>query len=136
MAVTVTRKVKKSGTDKVFQFILYALSVVLLALVVYPLYFVVIASFSDPSAVASGQVWFLPKGFTLDGYEEILKHSEIWIGYKNTIIYTVAGTIFAMIVNIFAAYALSRKDLVGRKPLMMMFIFTMFFNGASCIIQV
>ena len=128
-AIAATKKVKKSGADKAFQFMLYLLSIALLILVVYPLYFVVIASFSDPSAVASGQVWLWPKEFTLDGYEEILKHSEIWIGYRNTILYTVAGTIFAMIVNIFAAYALSRKDLVGRRFLMLLFIFTMFFNG-------
>ena len=71
-AIAATKKVKKSGADKAFQFMLYLLSIALLILVVYPLYFVVIASFSDPSAVASGQVWLWPKEFTLDGYEEIL----------------------------------------------------------------
>ncbi len=129
MAASVTRKVKKSGADKVFDVILYVCSVLIFLLVLYPLYFVVIASFSDPSAVAGGQVWLLPKGFTLDGYEEILRHSEIWIGYRNTIFYTLLGTAVGMVVNIFAAYALSRKDLVGRKFFMMLFIITMFFNG-------
>ena len=95
----------------------------------YPLYFVVIASFSDPSAVASGQVWLVPKGLTLDGYKELFRHNEIWTGYANTILYTIAGTFIGVAVNIFAAYALSKKDLVGRKVLMWLFVFTMFFNG-------
>ena len=77
---------------------LYILSALILLITLYPLYFVVIASFSDPSAVAGGQVWLWPKGFTLDGYKELLRHDEIWIGYKNTILYTIAGTIFGMLV--------------------------------------
>jgi len=100
-----------------------------LLIVLYPLYFVVIASFSDPSAVASGQIWIVPKGFTLDGYTELLKHNEIWRGYGNTILYTIAGTFVGLAVNIPAAYALSRKDLVGKKFFMLMFVFTMFFSG-------
>lgn len=115
--------------DKVFRFFLYLISGFILLSVLYPLYFVVIASFSDPSAVASGQVWLVPKGLTLDGYKELFRHNEIWIGYANTILYTIAGTFIGVTVNIFAAYALSKKDLVGRKVLMWLFVFTMFFNG-------
>ena len=115
--------------DKVFRFFLYLISGFILLIVLYPLYFVVIASFSDPSAVASGQVWLVPKGLTLDGYKELFRHNEIWTGYANTILYTIAGTFIGVAVNIFAAYALSKKDLVGRKVLMWLFVFTMFFNG-------
>lgn len=122
-------KIRDSRSDKAFQITLYIIAVIILFIVLYPLYFVVIASFSDPSAVAGGQVWLLPKGFTLDGYQELFRHNEIWIGYANTILYTVVGTLIGLIVNIFAAYALSRKDLVGRKFFNLMFIFTMFFNG-------
>lgn len=122
-------RIKKSGSEKVFNFFLYLLSGVILLMVVYPLWFVVIASFSDPSAVASGKVWLWPKGFTLDGYRELLRHDEIWIGYLNTILYTVVGTVIGVAVNVLAAYAFSRKDLVGRKFLSLLFIFTMFFNG-------
>jgi len=121
--------VKKRGKDRVIQIVMGVLSVLILIAVLYPLYFVVIASFSDPSSVASGQVWLFPKGFTLDGYKELLKHSEIWIGYWNTILYTIVGTFVGLVVNIFAAYALSRKDLVGRRFFTLMFVFTMFFNG-------
>lgn len=121
--------IKSSGSDKVFQAVLYLISFAIMIIVLYPLYFVIIASFSDPSAVSGGQVWLLPKGLTLDGYKEIFKHMEIWIGYRNTIFYTLFGTIVGVVVNVFAAYALSRKDLVGRKFFSLMFVFTMFFNG-------
>lgn len=122
-------KINKSFRDKIFKLLLYLSSGIIMIVVLYPIYFVVIASFSDPSAVSGGQVWLLPKGFTLDGYKELFIHNEIWIGYRNTIFYTVAGTLFGLFVNILAAYALSRKDLVGRKFLTLMFVFTMFFSG-------
>ncbi|GJM69720.1 hypothetical protein HMSSN036_19360 [Paenibacillus macerans] len=107
--------VNNRSSDKVMEVALYVFAVLFLIILMYPLYFIVIASFSDPSAVANGQVWFYPKGFTLDGYKELLKHENIWIGYRNTILYTVVGTAIGLIVNVSAAYALSRKDLVGRK---------------------
>lgn len=123
------KKIKRSKRDIIFDVIVYGLASIVLLLVLYPIYFVVIASFSDPYAVSNGQVWILPKGFTLDGYTEILKHKEIWTGYANTIMYTLVGTFIGLAINIPAAYALSRKDLVGKKFLMLMFVFTMFFNG-------
>ncbi|WP_420800564.1 carbohydrate ABC transporter permease [Paenibacillus urinalis] len=108
---------------------MYVFAVVLLIVLIYPIYFIIIASFSDPAAVANGQVWLFPKGFTLAGYQELLKHENIWIGYRNTILYTVIGTVISLVVNISAAYALSRKDLFGRRAISLFFIFTMFFNG-------
>lgn len=122
-------KVRRQGKDLLFDIVLYSMCAVMLLLVIYPLWFIVIASFSDPSAVAGGHVWILPVGFTLEGYDELFKQAEVWTGYKNTIIYTVLGTIFGLVVNIPAAYALSRKDLWGRKVLMGLFVFTMFFSG-------
>lgn len=118
-----------SNSDRIFNFIVYSLSAIVLLIIIYPLYFIIIASFSDPYAVSSGNVWFYPVGFTFDGYKEILKHNYIWRGYGNTILYTVVGTFIGLAVNIPAAYALSRKDLVGRNALMLIFVFTMFFNG-------
>src|SRR5690606_30895015 len=76
-----------------------------------------------------GLVWLFPHGFTIEGYTELLKHSNIWIGYRNTIFYTVVGTAIGLAVNLSAAYALSREDLFGRKTLSVFFIFTMFFSG-------
>jgi len=122
-------KRRRWSSDSVSEILLYVWTAVVLLVTLYPLYFIVIASFSDPYAVGNGQVWFYPQGFTLDGYKELLKHSQIWIGYRNTIVYTVVGTFIGLAVNLSAAYALSRKDLFGRKTLTLFFIFTMFFNG-------
>jgi putative aldouronate transport system permease protein len=125
-----TGKIKNNrSSDSVMEIIMYVVAVLFLIILIYPLYFIVIASFSDPSAVAGGKVWLFPRGFTLDGYQERLRHKNIWIGYRNTILYTVVGTAIGLVVNISAAYALSRKDLAGRKILSLFFIFTMFFNG-------
>jgi putative aldouronate transport system permease protein len=129
MTKSTTQKVKKPSSDALMELLLYIGAVILLVILIYPLYFMVIASFSDPAAVANGQIWLFPKGFTLDGYKELLKHKNIWIGYRNTIGYTVVGTAIGLAVNLSAAYALSRKDLVGRKFISLFFIFTMFFNG-------
>ncbi|GMK47361.1 carbohydrate ABC transporter permease [Paenibacillus glycanilyticus] len=129
-AANLAMQPKKTGnSDKVLEILLYIWAAIVLIIVLYPLYFIIIASFSDPSAVGNGKVWLFPKGFTLDGYKELLNHSNIWIGYRNTIVYTVVGTLIGLIVNVSAGYALSRKDLVGRKFLSLFFIFTMFFNG-------
>ncbi|MDO3409311.1 carbohydrate ABC transporter permease [Saccharibacillus sp. CPCC 101409] len=119
----------KGRSERLSEALLYILASLFLLILIYPLYFIVIASFSDPSAVAGGQVWLVPKGFTLDGYRELLKHDNIWIGYRNTILYTAAGTAIGLAVNLSAAYALSRKDLVGRRFFSLFFIFTMFFSG-------
>ena len=122
-------RVRRQGRDVVFDAILYSICTVLLLIILYPLWFIVIASFSDPSAVAGGHVWVWPVGFTLDGYDELLKQPKVWLGYRNTIAYTVVGTLIGLAVNIPAAYALSRKDLWGRKGLMGLYVFTMFFSG-------
>ncbi|MCM3784841.1 carbohydrate ABC transporter permease [Neobacillus mesonae] len=123
------RPVNNRSSDRVLEIAMYVFAVVLLVILMYPIYFIIIASFSDPAAVANGQVWLFPKGFTLAGYQELLKHENIWIGYRNTILYTVIGTLISLVVNISAAYALSRRDLFGRRTISLFFIFTMFFNG-------
>ncbi|MBE7680217.1 ABC transporter permease subunit [Paenibacillus sp. P13VS] len=128
-ATTRTPRVKRRSRMTVAEGIMYAFAILFLIAIMYPIYFIVIASFSDPSSVANGQVWIFPKGFTLEGYKELLRHENIWIGYRNTILYTVVGTLIGLVVNISAAYALSRKDLVGRKFFSLFFIFTMFFSG-------
>lgn len=123
------QKVRRQRKDVVFDVILYTICALLLIVILYPLWFIIIASFSDPSAVAGGHVWLWPVGFTLEGYQELLRQPQVWLGYRNTIAYTVVGTLIALAVNIPAAYALSRKDLRGRKGLMGLYVFTMFFSG-------
>lgn len=122
-------KGQASGRDIAFNIFLYALSGIILLAIAYPLYFIIIASFSNPSEVANGNVWLWPSQFTLDGYKELLRHDDIWTGYLNTILYTLVGTLIGLFVNISAAYALSRRDLVGRRLITFFFICTMFFNG-------
>lgn len=108
-----------------------ATTVLLLSIlaVVYPLYFIVIASISDPNAVYEGKVWLFPSGITNEGYERIFADSRIWNGLGNTVIYTVLGTAVSVSTILCGAYALSRKDMPGRKILMLLFVITMFFDG-------
>lgn len=125
---------KKKGlsearSDKMFNAINNLFLLVVFLIIAYPIYFVVIASFSDPTAVSSGQVVWKPTGFTLAGYERILKFNQIWLGYRNTIFYAVLGTAISLVLTITLAYPLSRKDFKLRNPLMMMVAFTMFFSG-------
>ena len=122
-------RVRRQRKDVVFDVILYTICALLLIVILYPLWFIIIASFSDPSAVAGGHVWLWPVGFTMEGYQELLRQPQVWLGYRNTIAYTVVGTLIGLAVNIPAAYALSRKDLWGRKGLMGLYVFTMFFSG-------
>ena len=98
-------------------------------IVAYPLYFIIIASVSNARDVYEGKVVFLPSRFSLEGYKYILEYKEIWIGYKNTIIYAVFGTLFTLVVTFSAAYPLSHKNFVGKKIIMLYFTITMFFSG-------
>ena len=120
---------KQCMSDKVFDVVNVTLMVVLAAIFLWPLIFVLSASFSDPAAVTLGKVWLFPKGFTLEGYKAIFEYKNIWIGYKNTLIYTVLGTCINLVMTICAAYPLSRKDFRPGKLLSTMFMFTMFFSG-------
>jgi putative aldouronate transport system permease protein len=98
-------------------------------LAMYPLYFVLIGSISNPNLVNAGKVWILPAEVTFDGYRRILRDATIWGGYANTILYATSGTAVNLALTLTAGYALSRNDLVGRKALMMFLLFTMFFQG-------
>jgi putative aldouronate transport system permease protein len=117
------------NSDTIFDIVNFILLTIALFSVLYPLYFVVIASISDPNAVNTGQTLLWPKQITLNGYERILRDSRIWTGYRNSIVYLVLGTTINLTLTIPAAYALSRKDLLGRGPFMVLLAFTMFFSG-------
>lgn len=121
--------IRKSKSDKLYDIIVYTIITILLILVLYPMYFVLIASFSDPTAVSAGEVVLWAKGFSLDGYKQLLQFKNIWIGYRNTIFYALFGTLCMLAVNIPAGYALSRADMYGRKFLKVLYIIPMFFGG-------
>lgn len=115
--------------DRIFKAAILILSIVIFIIIVYPLWFVVIASISNSDLVNRGAVTFLPKDIRFYGFQQILKDSRIWLGYRNTILYVVAGTAINMAVTMPAAYALSRKLFKARSVVMFYFVFTMFFNG-------
>ena len=119
----------QSRGDKAFDIINHLILILVTIAVFYPLYFIVIASFSDPAAVASGNVHILPKGFNLDGYAKVFENEKIWTGYGNSILYTVVGTAINLALTIMAAYGLSKKSLPGQGILMGLITFTMFFSG-------
>lgn len=122
-------KVQKSRTDKIFDFFLYTISTIIVIVMLYPMYFIVIASFSNPADVSTGNIVLLPKGITFKGYQKLLEYSQLWVGYKNTILYAALGTVISLVVNVPTAYALSRKDLCGRKLFTVFYLIPMFFTG-------
>lgn len=121
--------IRSTRGDRIFDAVDTILLTAVLLIIAYPLYFVVIASFSEPSLVSAGKVTWRPVGFTLAGYKRILGFSQIWLGYRNTIFYVILGTVISLVLTVTLAYPLSRKDFKLRTPLMMMVTFTMFFGG-------
>lgn len=119
----------KSKGDIIFDIFNYTLLGFITVLVLYPLYFIVIASFSDPDFINTGQVVFWPKGFNVLGYQKIFEDSKIWRAYGNTIFYTLVGTCINIVLTMMFAYPLSRKDFCGRKFLTFFMMFTMYFQG-------
>ena len=121
--------VRKISGDMVFRIINGILLGMVALIVLYPLYFIIIASFSSPEAVLSGKVVLFPVDISFDGYLKILERQDIWRGYLNTILYTVLTVIFALGVTVPAGWALSRRTLPGKKLWMVYFIIPMFFGG-------
>lgn len=123
------RLFKKNRGDLLFDVFNYTILGAAAVLVLYPLYFIVIASFSDPDAINTGQVVFWPKGFNTLGYQKIFEDEKIWRAYGNTIFYTIVGTCINIVLTMVFAYPLSRKDFSGRKFMMFFMMFTMYFQG-------
>lgn len=122
-------KQKKTWDDRLFEIIIFAVLAVLFLFFLYPIWYVLIASVSDPDAVYTGQVSLFPVGFSFDAYGRVFRNMDIWIGYGNTILYTFLGTVCNVLATTMVGYALSRKDLKGRHFIMTLFIITMYFNG-------
>lgn len=124
------RKNKLTGmSDKMSDIILVAMCTVIMLIVAYPLYYVLIASFSDPYDVYAGKTFLLPSQFTLRGYESVFADQRIFSGYMNSIKYTVIGTTFSVVMVYITAYPLSIKSLPGRKWISIFFLITMYFGG-------
>lgn len=122
-------RIRESRVDLIFTIINNTFLVVVLLVILYPLIYVVSASFSDPNAVASGKVWLWPIDITPKAYVRIFEYSRIWSGYANSLFYATVGTLVNVTMTILAAYPLSRKDLFGKNPLLFLFVFSMMFSG-------
>ncbi|MEK4853755.1 carbohydrate ABC transporter permease [Paenibacillus sp. FSL H7-0756] len=126
-----SQKIQHSGgiADRLYTLVVAVISIAAFIMVAYPLYFIIIASVSNSTMVNQGQVILWPKDINLYGYEQIFKDTRIWQGYKNTIIYTVLGTLLNLLVTLPAAYALSQRKFRARRFIMPLFVITMYFGG-------
>ena len=124
------RKNKLTGlSDKMSDVVLVVLCSVIMLIVAYPLYYVLIASISDPYDVYAGKTFLLPSQFTLKGYESVFADQRIFSGYMNSLKYTIVGTLFSTVMVYITAYPLSIKSLPGRKWISLFFLVTMYFGG-------
>ena len=124
-----TKPVKRCREDVIFDTVIFIILTLILFVVAYPLYWVIISSFSDPTAVSAGKVLLRPMGFTLKGYAEVFKNSQVMRGFFNSIVITFVGVCVNLAVTLPTAYALSRDNFSGKKPITIFYMITMFFGG-------
>lgn len=115
--------------DRLFYAGCYLITALFMLAVLYPLVYILSASFSSAEAITSGRMWLYPVDFSLVGYRYILKYDAIWLGYRNTLFYTFAGTLINVAMTMTCAYGLSRRGMRGRRFFTMLFTFTMIFSG-------
>lgn len=123
------KKMKLSLGDRIFHIVNTVIMVLIGIIMVYPLYYIVIASVTDPTVVNSGKFLLFPEELFLEGYQSAFEYERLFTGFLNSILYTVVGTVISIVLTIPAAYALSRRDMAGRNLIMFVFTFTMFFSG-------
>lgn len=124
-----TKHIRMSAGDRIFVGVNGFLLFLFFVATLYPILFVLSASFSDPTAVSTGKMILFPIDPTFQGYEFILQYKEIWTGYANTLFYTVVGTMWNLFLTLPCAYALSRRDMGSRGVIMAIFMVTMYFSG-------
>lgn len=123
------KKRKLSREDRIFHIINGMIMAFIAIIMVYPLYYIVLASVTDPTVVNSGKLLLYPEKIYLEGYKAAFEYKQLFTGFFNSIVYTFMGTVISIVLTIPGAYALSRKDLRGRNMVMFIFSFTMFFSG-------
>ena len=121
--------IRQSAGDRAFNIVNAVVMTLITVVIVYPLYYVLLASITDPVIVNSGKLLFYPESPYFEGYARAFDYAPLWTGYGNTLKYTVVGTAVALLCTVPAGYALSRMDLPGRRVIMFLFTFTMFFSG-------
>ena len=122
-------KVKRIREDRGINFIFNVILTIIAIISLYPIWFVIIASISDPAAIMAGEVFLIPKQITFSAYEALLDYQEVLLGYRNSLLYMVGGTLVALIGTLPAAYALSRRELKGRRFLNFLVVISMYFSG-------
>ena len=125
----VSTRINESRGDRAFGVAVYIIATVILLIVAYPLIYVVSASFSDPLDILTGKLILFPKHVQLRAYRAVLVSKDVLLGYRNTILYSVAGTVINIVLTTSGAYCLSRRDMYGRTAITFMISFTMFFSG-------
>jgi putative aldouronate transport system permease protein len=122
-------KIRETGVDRAFNVVNYTILTLFLLVILYPLVYVVSASFSDGAAVIAGKVVLWPVNFSLFAYQKVFSYPLIWSGYGNSLFYAVVGTLVNVTMTLIAAYPLSRRDLPGKNIILALFLFTLFFSG-------
>ena len=121
---------KKTTGEIIFDICNYTFMFLLIVITLYPCYYVAVASVSDPVKVfATKGLLFTPKGFSLSSYAEVLRSSQIWYGYRNTLLYVTTGAVLSVLLTVSAAFGLTRRTLPGKNVLMFLIMFTMYFHG-------
>ena len=122
-------KIKNPMEDRILYFVVYTVIILFLLVILYPIIFIISASFSEGSEVQLGRVYLWPVKPTLEVYRAVFSHRNIMTGYRNTILYTLGGTLINVVVTVLCAYPLSRRDMPIRGVFVFLFVFTMFFGG-------
>lgn len=129
MQKTKQNKVPQGLGSKIFSMVNYTILALVGFIMFYPMFYVFIVSISSAQYINQGMISFLPKGINFEAYERVLQNKDIWVGYKNTILYTILGTLINVVLTAMCAYPLSRKEFYGRGPLTVLITLTMFISG-------
>ena len=121
---------KKSKGEKIFDIFNHILMILMIVITLYPCYYVLVGSVSDPiKAFSSNGLLLYPKGFSISSYLEVIKSEQIWTGYRNTLLYVACGGFLSVFLTVTAAFALTRKGLPGKNLITFLILFTMYFHG-------
>jgi putative aldouronate transport system permease protein len=121
--------IRENTSDRLFSLATYLVLALFLVVLLYPLIYIVSASFSSGTAVVSGRVWLWPVDLSLDGYRAVFRDHAVVLGFLNSLFYTVVGTVVNVALTLLAAYPLARRDLYGRGVFIFLFVLPLLFNG-------
>ena len=124
-----SRFARYSGQDKLLLILGYILLALFVVAIIIPMLYIVVASLMDPITLQNKGISFDLSKWTVTAYQRVLQNKQIWVGFKNAVIYSVVFTFVSVLVTLLAAYPMSREDFKGRKFINVIFVITMFFGG-------